>query len=378
MATALSRITANISDLKKSAETAVSNAKTKPIVFIKLDEISTPCFQSRKYFDPEELSDLANSIKKNGVLQPILVRLNPSGKGYERIFGERRCRASVEAGLDSIPAQIADVDDTVAHQMCIDENAVRRDISTYEKSLGVVDLAAMLLGVAHDDVLQEFKNQRSKKNKEEATEAVLNSAIDTYFPRMKPKSFVNNILPLVKLDDETIILSLLRREIDPGSALLLTRLDKAILPDLLAKAKSGNITIKELREYLPIEKKIPSSSNPKNTSSSEEEDDDKATNTESSTTDTLNQLGDHISESNESKPPPANQLENTSDSKSKNKGKTRSKPEMDTIAEMLVEILSLSSGALWSTDSTQVAFNGLIQQAIKVFDANSSAETIDM
>jgi ParB family transcriptional regulator, chromosome partitioning protein len=164
MATALSRITANISDLKKSAETAVSNAKTKPIVFIKLDEISTPCFQSRKYFDPEELSDLANSIKKNGVLQPILVRLNPSGKGYERIFGERRCRASVEAGLDSIPAQIADVDDTVAHQMCIDENAVRRDISTYEKSLGVVDLAAMLLGVAHDDVLQEFKNQRSKKN----------------------------------------------------------------------------------------------------------------------------------------------------------------------------------------------------------------------
>ncbi len=68
-------------------------------------------FQPRKHFDEESLRELANSIKKSGIIQPIVVRKDSNDDGYEIIAGERRWRASKIANLDSAPVIIKDLSD---------------------------------------------------------------------------------------------------------------------------------------------------------------------------------------------------------------------------------------------------------------------------
>ena len=77
---------------------------------LQLDEIRPNPYQPRKNFDEENLKDLSDSIRKNGVFQPIIVRKS-SVMGYEIIAGERRFRASKLAGKDSIPAIVRAIDD---------------------------------------------------------------------------------------------------------------------------------------------------------------------------------------------------------------------------------------------------------------------------
>src|SRR5690606_459393 len=67
--------------------------------------------QPRRKFDETAISELAESIKLRGVLQPIIVRRSPDGDGYQLVAGERRWRASQSAGLDHVPALVRDLDD---------------------------------------------------------------------------------------------------------------------------------------------------------------------------------------------------------------------------------------------------------------------------
>ena len=82
-------------------------------------------YQPRRRFDREQILELAESIKKHGVLQPVLLRKKDGGR-YELIAGERRLRASKEAGLRSIPAIIRDVTDIQSLELAIIENVQDR------------------------------------------------------------------------------------------------------------------------------------------------------------------------------------------------------------------------------------------------------------
>ncbi|MBC33948.1 MAG: chromosome partitioning protein ParB [Rickettsiales bacterium] len=94
-------------------------------------------FQPRKNFDRQELEELAESIKNNGVLQPILVRpLNISGKSFEIIAGERRWRASQIAKLHEVPVIIRDFDDETALGVAMIENLQRSDLNLVEEAEG--------------------------------------------------------------------------------------------------------------------------------------------------------------------------------------------------------------------------------------------------
>ena len=94
--------------------------------------------QPRKDFDPLELNDLAESIKKEGLLQPILVR--PTEKGYQIVAGERRWQASKIAGLESVPAKIVEMDDERALRVALIENLQRSDLNAMEEARGFKDL----------------------------------------------------------------------------------------------------------------------------------------------------------------------------------------------------------------------------------------------
>ncbi len=90
-------------------------------------------YQPRQNFDEERLHEMAQSIKQQGVIQPILVRPRPQG-GYELIAGERRWRAAQIAGLEAIPAVIREVTDEQASALALIENVQREDLNPLEEA----------------------------------------------------------------------------------------------------------------------------------------------------------------------------------------------------------------------------------------------------
>src|SRR5690349_10533865 len=94
--------------------------------------ISPNPFQPRKHFDESALAELADSIRAQGVIQPVVVRRR-SGE-YELVAGERRWRAAQQAGLDRIPAVIRTVDDNQAAAMALIENLQREDLDAIEQA----------------------------------------------------------------------------------------------------------------------------------------------------------------------------------------------------------------------------------------------------
>ncbi len=101
-------------------------------VQIPISKIRPNRYQPRSRFSEEELAALTESIRKDGVLMPVLVR--PLGDGYELIAGERRWRASQAAGLMEIPAVVRDVDDMQALEFAIIENEQRDDLTAIESA----------------------------------------------------------------------------------------------------------------------------------------------------------------------------------------------------------------------------------------------------
>ena len=90
--------------------------------------------QPRAVFDEDALAELVGSIKEIGVLQPVVVRPNPNGAGYELIMGERRLRATRIAGLDTIPAIVRETDDTDLLRDALVENLHRSQLNPLEEA----------------------------------------------------------------------------------------------------------------------------------------------------------------------------------------------------------------------------------------------------
>jgi ParB family chromosome partitioning protein len=102
-----------------------------------IDQIDSNPFQPRMDFDPQELESLSESIKVQGVLQPILVRRHPSeADRYQIIAGERRFRAAGMAGLTEIPTLLRDMDDSDAAVVALVENLQRQDLNPLEEAEG--------------------------------------------------------------------------------------------------------------------------------------------------------------------------------------------------------------------------------------------------
>ncbi|MEP9397631.1 ParB/RepB/Spo0J family partition protein [Mesorhizobium sp. KR2-14] len=95
----------------------------------------------RRHFGDAELTDLAQSIREHGVVQPVVVRPSPAEAGrYEIIAGERRWRAAQRAGLAEIPVIVRDVNDRTALELAIIENVQRTDLNPIEEALGYQQL----------------------------------------------------------------------------------------------------------------------------------------------------------------------------------------------------------------------------------------------
>ncbi len=105
-----------------------------------ISEVEPNGSQPRRDFAPEALSELAESIREHGVLQPIVVRPRPNGR-YQIVAGERRWRAARIAGLAEIPVIVRELDDTAALEVALVENLIREDLNPIEEALGYRTLA---------------------------------------------------------------------------------------------------------------------------------------------------------------------------------------------------------------------------------------------
>lgn len=127
--------------------------------FIELAKIKPNRFQPRVDFDVKALEDLTNSIKINGVIQPITVIRTDNG--YELVSGERRVRASTQAGLTKIPAYIMEtINDTRMLELAIIENVQRENLNPIEVSLGYHRLIEEC-GLTQEEVAEKIGKDRS-------------------------------------------------------------------------------------------------------------------------------------------------------------------------------------------------------------------------
>ncbi len=108
------------------------------VVMLPLANIVPNKSQPRKYFDEVALYQLSQSIKENGLLQPVCVR--KTGVTYEIISGERRCRASKMAGLSEVPCIVRDVNEERSAVLALIENIQRSDLSFFEEAIAINEL----------------------------------------------------------------------------------------------------------------------------------------------------------------------------------------------------------------------------------------------
>ncbi|MDX9844792.1 MAG: ParB/RepB/Spo0J family partition protein [Aquabacterium sp.] len=181
----------------KVSDTASASAEGAPSV-LRLDLMQAGKYQPRTRMDEGSLYELAESIKAQGIMQPILVR--PIGAGrYEIIAGERRSRAAKLAGLSEVPVLVKDVPDEAAAAMALIENIQREDLNPLEEAQGLQRLTSEF-GLTHEQAAQAVGRSRSA---------------------------ASNLLRLLNLA-EPVQSMLMAGDIDMGHARALLPLDKAL------------------------------------------------------------------------------------------------------------------------------------------------------
>lgn len=133
---------------------AVPGAK---LAYLELSRIKPNAQQPRKVFEEDALAELVHSVKEFGVLQPIVVR--PKGDDFELIMGERRLRASKEAGLTSIPAVIRDTTDDNMLRDALLENLHRADLNPIEEASAYKQLLEDF-GITQDQLADRLGRSR--------------------------------------------------------------------------------------------------------------------------------------------------------------------------------------------------------------------------
>lgn len=141
------------------ASTETLEAPRTAVREVSLSEVGPNPFQPRTRFDEEKLREMAESIKANGVLQPVILRRSAEG-GYQLVAGERRFRAAHLAGITTIPAIIKEADDREMMEMALVENVQREDLNPMDEARGYHALASKV-GLTHEQISTRVGKHRS-------------------------------------------------------------------------------------------------------------------------------------------------------------------------------------------------------------------------
>tara|TARA_Y100001936_G_C16035209_1_gene648131 strand:- start:263 stop:1105 length:843 start_codon:yes stop_codon:yes gene_type:complete len=193
----------------------VAKQNKQSIKEIELSQITPNRFQPRQSFDEQKIKELSQSIKKHGILSPILVRETGAG-GYELIAGERRLRAAIEAGLQTAPCMIDTAEDQTSLELALIENLQREDLNPIEEARG------------YDRLKKEFSLTQDKIA--EVTG--------------KARSSIANSIRLLKLPS-SIIKLLYSGDLEKGHAKILASMEPKDAEELAEKIVSIGMTVKD-------------------------------------------------------------------------------------------------------------------------------------
>lgn len=150
--------------MMKSVLTLVSGREDRVLRRIRISEIVRNPNQPRRYFDPEAIATLAESIRQYGVLNPLTVRRTGNG-GYELVAGERRLRAARVAGLTDVPCLLINADGEDSSVIALVENLQRRDLDFFEEANGFKRLIEQF-GLTQEEAARKVgKTQSAVANK---------------------------------------------------------------------------------------------------------------------------------------------------------------------------------------------------------------------
>ena len=150
--------------MMKSVLTLVSGREDRVLRRIRISEIVRNPNQPRRYFDPEAIAPLAESIRQYGVLNPLTVRRTANG-GYELVAGERRLRAARVAGLTDVPCLLINADGEDSSVIALVENLQRRDLDFFEEANGFKRLIEQF-GLTQEEAARKVgKTQSAVANK---------------------------------------------------------------------------------------------------------------------------------------------------------------------------------------------------------------------
>ena len=136
----------------------LESSEPKGTLFLPISQVESCASQPRKNFDSEALSDLADSIRQHGIIQPLTVRRLQSGY-YQIIAGERRWRAARMAGLSEVPAVVIEADDRKAMELAMIENLQREDLNPMEEAEGYQVLMEQY-GMTQEEAAQRVGKSR--------------------------------------------------------------------------------------------------------------------------------------------------------------------------------------------------------------------------
>jgi ParB family chromosome partitioning protein len=131
---------------------------------VELDRVTTSPLQPRRHFDAARLQELAQAIRSQGIIEPLVVRPTPSSDGaaaarYELVAGERRWRAARIAGLSTVPVVVRELDDHAALEMSLVENLMREDLNPVDEAHGFERLVRSF-AMSHDQVAARIGKSR--------------------------------------------------------------------------------------------------------------------------------------------------------------------------------------------------------------------------
>jgi ParB family transcriptional regulator, chromosome partitioning protein len=256
-----------IAELKEEIESLKSKSGQSlllPVSEIQPLQLPGNLKQPRLYFDPVKMERLKESIRKHGVLEPILVRPRKEG-GYETISGERRWRSCCELGLAGIPGIVREMSDETALEAALIAHLLNEEITAIEQTESILSLISLHLDISISEVrsgLYRINNSRIRGSEnsrifteEEVTS--INNILSEF--GMKLSSFVSNRLPMLNLAPE--ILDAVREgKLSPTNAVLLNRQSPNLHSELIEQAEGLTkqdvmVLVKELETEQPNEEK---------------------------------------------------------------------------------------------------------------------------
>jgi ParB family transcriptional regulator, chromosome partitioning protein len=256
-----------IAELKEEIESLKSKSGQSlllPVSEIQPLQLPGNLKQPRLYFDPVKMERLKESIRKHGVLEPILVRPRKEG-GYETISGERRWRSCCELGLKAIPGIVREMSDETALEAALIAHLLNEEITAIEQTESILSLISLHLDISVSEVksgLYRINNSRIRGSEnsrifteEEITS--INNILNEF--GMKLSSFVSNRLPMLNLAPE-ILEAVREGKLSPTNAVLLNRQKQDLHSELIEQAEGLTkqdvmALVKELEAEQPIEEK---------------------------------------------------------------------------------------------------------------------------